>query len=370
MPEKNAHISNLIARMTPDQKIGALLTLGFAGTLVRPHIYEYILKYNCGGLRLTPHARTFGSYVDPRTGKKVADFTEAKGYRKGLEPPAATPSGYRAILDRLQEAAASRPLGLPLHFSFDQEGGTSADFNFGGVNIFPKPMGLRATDDPALARAAALSVARQSRAVGFSWIHSPVLDINVNPANPEVCTRAYSDRVGEVVAYATETCRGLKEGGLIATGKHFPGRGDSACDAHYELPVIAVDRRTMLERELLPYRVLIEQGLLPSIMIAHSIYPAFDEENVATVSKRILTGLLREELGFAGVITTDSMTMGAIAAKYGVANACALSLEAGADFVLMKAENSLVAETFAAIERFVAEGRITEADLDARSTAS
>ncbi|NLG84467.1 MAG: hypothetical protein GX493_07675, partial [Firmicutes bacterium] len=232
--------------------------------------------------------------------------------------------------------------------------------------IFPKPMGLRATGDRRLAYAVGLAVARQSRAVGFNWIHSPVLAINVNPANPEICTRAYSDRVEEVITYAEQTCRGLKEGGLIATGKHFPGRGDSACDAHYELPVITVDRETMLARELLPYRVLIEKGLLPAIMIAHSIYPAFDEEHVATVSKRILTGLLREELGFEGVITTDSMTMGAIANKYGVANACAMALEAGADLVLMKAENRLVEETFTTIRRFVAEGRIGEEELDAK----
>ena len=120
----------------------------------------------------------------------------------------------------------------------------------------------------------------------------------------------------------------------------------------------------MLNRELLPYRKLIELDLLPSIMLAHSIFPAFDPEHIATVSKPIITGLLREELGFDGVITTDSMTMGALATKYGVANACALSLEAGADLVLMKAENELVEETIEAIRSFVNEGRITMEELD------
>jgi len=361
---QNTYVKNLISKMDIDQKVGALLTLGFAGTLVRPHIYEDILKYQCGGLRLTPQARLFGSYVDPKSGKSIVDVVDSKGYKKGMKAPYANAEEYSKILKELQELAMSRPLGIPLHFSYDQEGGTSADFNFGGVNIFPKPMGIRATGDSKLAYEVAKAVSRQSRAVGFNWVHSPVLDINTEPMNPEIYTRAYSDRAEDVVEYSVQSCLGFKEGGLIATAKHFPGRGDSAVDAHFEIPVINVDKETMLKRELLPYKVLIEKGLLPSIMIAHSVFPAIDSEDIATVSKKVLTGLLREELGFEGVITTDSMTMGAVAVKYGVANACALSLEAGADLVLMKAENKLIEETINMIKKFVAEGRIPEAELD------
>lgn len=364
MKKENKYVKNLISKMSLDQKVGALLTLGFAGTVVRPHIYEFITKYHCGGLRLSPNTRNFGAYVDPKTGKSVVDVTDDKGFKKGGQPPYISAREYKNIVDELQEIAMNRPLQIPLHFSFDQEGGSSGDFRFGGVNTFTKPMGLRATGDSKLAYEVAKAVARQSRAVGFNWIHSPVLDINVDPRNPEIKTRAYSDRAEEVAEYAEQTCRGLKEFGLIATAKHFPGRGDSPVDAHFEVPVIKVDRETMLNRELLPYKRLIEKDLLPSIMIAHSIFPAFDSEYVATVSKKILTGLLREELGFEGVIATDSMTMGGIATRYGVANACALSLEAGADLVLMKAEGSLVDETFNAIKNFVLEGRIPEEELD------
>jgi beta-N-acetylhexosaminidase len=361
---ENRFLKEIISRMSLDQKIGALLTLGFTGTLIRPHIRDAIVKYHCGGLRLTPVSRLFGSYVDPRSGKTVLDVTDTRGYKKEMTPPVLTASQYAGLLDELSALAASRPLGLPLHFSFDQEGGTSADFNFGGVNIFPKPMGLRAAGDPALAYEAAKAVARQSKAVGFNWIHSPVLDVNTEPMNPEIYTRAYSDRAEEVAEYAARTCEGFKQGKMIATGKHFPGRGDSALDAHFEMPVINVDRDTMMNRELLPYRELIKRDLLPSIMTAHSIFPAFDDADIATVSKKIVTGLLRDTLGFTGVITTDSMTMGGVAVKYGVANACALALEAGADLVLMKAENSLVAETFNKIKEFAAQGRISEAELD------
>lgn len=362
MQKYNVFIRNLVADMTLEEKIGALLTLGFAGTVARPHIYDFIEKYHCGGLRLSCDMRSFGSYVDPHSNRAVVSVERAGGIKYKGAAPVPTATQYKAVLDDLQAAARRRPHGIPLHFSFDQEGGSSADFCFGGVNLFPKPMGLAATGDPLLAYEVARAVARQSRAVGFNWVHSPVLDVCSEPQNPEIYTRAYSDDAETVAAYAAESCRGFRDGGMIATGKHFPGRGHSDVDAHFQVPVIRVDRETLLRRELLPYRKLIAEGLLPSIMIAHSIFPAIDPDNIATVSRKVITGLLREELGFTGVITTDSMTMGAIATRYGVANACALALEAGADLVLMKAENELVGQTVEAIRAFVEAGRLPDLD--------
>ena len=362
MQKDNVFIRNLVADMTLEEKIGALLTLGFAGTVARPHIYDFIEKYHCGGLRLSCDMRSFGSYVDPHSNRAVVSVERARGIKYKGAAPVPTATQYKAVLDDLQAAARRRPHGIPLHFSFDQEGGSSADFCFGGVNLFPKPMGLAATGDPLLAYEVARAVARQSRAVGFNWVHSPVLDVCSEPQNPEIYTRAYSDDAETVAAYAAESCRGFRDGGMIATGKHFPGRGHSDVDAHFQVPVIRVDRETLLRRELLPYRKLIAEGLLPSIMIAHSIFPAIDPDNIATVSRKVITGLLREELGFTGVITTDSMTMGAIATRYGVANACALALEAGADLVLMKAENELVGQTVEAIRAFVEAGRLPDLD--------
>lgn len=364
MKMENEYIKSLLSRMTLEQKIGAVLTLGFSGIAPRPHIYDYIERYHCGGLRLSPEFRMFGSYVDPTTKKTVVSLENKTGYKYESNPPVATADEYQAILADLQRVAAQRPLSLPLHFSYDQEGGSSADFFFGGVNLFPKPMGITATGDPKLAYSVARAVAEQGRAVGFQWIHSPVLDINSLPENPEIYTRAYSDDAAVVAQYAVEACKGFRDGGMIATGKHFPGRGHSSVDAHFGVPVIDVDADTLMERELLPYRILIKQNLLPSVMLAHSIFPAIDPDNIATVSKKVITGLLREKLGFQGVITTDSMTMGGIATRYGVANACALSLEAGADLVLMKAENDLVEQTVQAIRDFVETGRISMASLD------
>lgn len=364
MIKSNKYIKNLISRMSLEQKIGAMLTLGFSGVVPKARIYKYIEEYQCGGLRLETRLRQFGSYVDPKSNTTVVKIENKSGIRFKTNAPDCTASQYKSVLDDLQACARKRNLSIPLHFSFDQEGGSSADFSFGGVNIFTKPMGIRAMDDPKMAYRIAKAVSAQSRAVGFNWVHSPVLDVNSEPSNPEIITRAYSDDAEVVAEYALESCKGFRDGGLIATGKHFPGRGHSNVDAHFKVPVIDVDYETLVKRELLPYRKLIEAGVLPSIMIAHSIFPAVDSDNIATVSKKVITGLLREELGFEGVITTDSMTMGALATKYGVANACALALEAGADLVLMKAENHLVEDTIAAIRQSIEEGRISEEELD------
>ncbi len=360
----NKVVANIIKKMTFDQKVGAVMTLGFSGTVVRPHIYEAIQKYHCGGLRLTPGSRTFGSYVDPKNGKMIINVEDTKGYKKGINSPTVTAMEYKQILDDLQILAMQRPLAIPLHFSFDQEGGSNADFFFGGVNIFPKPMGLRATGDSRLAYEVAMAISRQSRATGFNWIHSPDLDINVNPNNPGICTRSYSDRLDDVIEYAEQSCLGFKKGGLIATGKHFPGRGESSVDPHYAELSIDIDQETLFKRELMPYKYLIEKELLPAIMIAHCIYPKIDGDIVSTVSKKIVTGIARDYLGFNGVITTDSMTMGAISTRYKVDEACAMALQAGADLVLMKAENELVESTFNTIKRYVGQGKITEQELD------
>lgn len=365
MEKTNKNVINIVEKMTLDQKVGALLTLGFAGTVATGRIFEAIEKYHCGGFRLTPQGRsTGGNYVDPKTGKAVVSFKEDSGYKKGVPSPQCSAGQYKKVLESLQEAARKRPLGIPLHFSSDQEGGESVNCGFPEVQLFPRSMGVRASGDSGYAYEVSKAVGVQCKAVGFNCLHSPNVDVNTDPMNPEICARSYSDQAEEVAEYAEQACRGFKAAGMIATAKHFPGRGDSPVDAHFQVPVIDADKETLWNRELLPYRRLIEQDLIPCIMIAHTIYPALDPDNIATVSKKILTGLLRGEMRFKGVITTDSMTMGGIATRYGVAQACAMALEAGADLVLMKSQGSLVEETIAEIKSFIKDGRIPMEELD------
>jgi len=245
----------------------------------------------------------------------------------------------------------------------DQENDTSKDLSRGDVVQFPSNMGLVAGGDLDLAREVARSVAVQMKGSGIDMLHSPVVDVNINPDNPEIGRRAFSDDPEVVAAYAIAMLEGFKDGGVLAAAKHFPGRGDSATDAHHACPVLNVDKARLHAVELLPYKRLIEAGL-EAVMIAHCIYPAINPENISTVSRKVVTGLLRDELGFKGLITSDSITMGALIDRYGIGEACARALAAGIDTVLMKAENHWRGEMFYTIKKWVQDGRIDSAELD------
>jgi beta-N-acetylhexosaminidase len=156
---------------------------------------------------------------------------------------------------------------------------------------------------------------------------------------------------------------GFRDGGVIAAAKHFPGRGDSAIDAHHACPSLDVSLDRLHSVELLPYKRLIAAGI-DSIMIAHCIYPQIDPDHISTVSRKVVTDLLRKELGFEGLITSDSITMGALIDRYGIGEACARALAAGVDTILMKAENHWRGEMFYTIQNWVEEGKIDSKELD------
>jgi len=362
-------IDALLGRMSLEQKIGQCLVFGMSGTTITNDVREAITRYQVSGLRLSPFVKMFRYFSDEearRTSVDDPDYRPSmrKIAKPGL-PPHLSPAEYCALLNELKGLAAARSPALPLHLVIDQEGDVSKDLARGGVPQFPSQMGLAASREPErMVYEAALATARILKASGIDMIHSPVVDINLNPRNPEIGVRAFGDDPELVARLALAALRGYKEGGVIAAAKHFPGRGDSATDAHHDTPVLDVDLERLREVELLPYRRLIEAGL-DSIMVGHCFYPAVDDK-LSTVSRKLITGLLRDELGFEGLITTDSMTMGALVKLYGVGESCARALEAGADLVLMKAENEWRGETFHTIKTWVLEGRIDVAELDAK----
>ncbi|MBN1361104.1 MAG: hypothetical protein JW993_10945 [Sedimentisphaerales bacterium] len=372
-PEKReAFIDGILSKMTLEQKIGQCFTIHWGGSMVTPYVMEAVEKLHIGGLRVTP----FGQ--NSRRGQHYHqslnyDYDYPKDYRKIKQnlfiPGAAvhvSAEQYAARLNQLQALATARAdVGIPLHVSIDQEGDISRDFSFANINLFPSAMGLTSTGDPTLAYEACKAVARQLSAIGITNIHSPVLDVNLNPNNPEINIRAYGDDPDVVAKYALASIKGYMDGGLVPTAKHFPGRGDSDIDAHYAVPNVPGDWERLESVELKPYRVLIENGL-PSIMLAHTTVPAADPSmQISTVSRRIVTGLLRERLGFEGVITTDSITMGALMERYGVARSCALAIKAGCDLVLNKVEDEFRDQAWLELKRFVEEGEISEEQLDA-----
>lgn len=359
-------IENLLAKMSLEQKIGQCVVVGMSGTVITNDLREAITRYHCSGIRLSPFTRIFRYFSDDKAKPQPmgAGFVPSmQKIAKQGAPAYLTPQEFVVMLNELRDLAAERNPAIPLHTVLDQEGDTSKDYARGGVVQFPSSMGLAASRSPELAYRAAKAVAQQMKAAGLDMIHSPVVDVNINPQNPEIGIRAYSDDPELVAEFAIAQLQGFKEEKVIAAAKHFPGRGDSATDAHHACPVVDVDRARFDAVELYPYKKLIEAGL-DSVMVAHTIYPQLDPDHISTVSRRVVHGLLREELGFKGVITTDSMTMGALIDRYGVGDSCAGALAAGADVILMKAENHWRGEMFETIRVWVEDGRIDAGELD------
>lgn len=366
-PSKAEFLRSVKAGMSTRQKIGQCIVIGMSGTEITNDVREAITRHQCGGIRLSPFLKTFRYFSDAKAKAQQMEGSYRRSIEKVVQngpPPYRTPAQYANMLNQLRDMAAARTPAIPLHMVIDQEGDTSRDISRGGFVQFPSSMGLTASGDPELAYKAALMTGRQLKASGLDMIHSPVVDVNINPANPEIGRRAFSDDPEIVALMAEATIRGYKEAGLIAAAKHFPGRGDSAVDAHHACPQLDVSLERLMEIELLPYRYLIERGL-DAIMLAHCRYPQLDGA-ISTVSRRLVNGLLREELQFKGLITTDSMTMGALIDRFGVGEACARALAAGADTVLMKAENQWRGQMFHTIEQWVEEGSIPMEELDAK----
>ncbi len=369
----DSQVDRILSQMTLEQKVGGCLVVDFVGTIANPYVIKMIREFHIAGLRVDTGSRGKASYVDEVKDLETKKLLmrgerEPKGYCKDFDlqvrAPQCSPAEYGQTLNRLREIALERPLGIPLHITLDQEGNGNENFTLGNVRLFPAAMGLAATDDPDLVYQVALALGRQLKAAGFNWIHSPVLDVNANPRNPEVGTRSYSNDFQKVIRYAAATLKGFQESKLIATGKHFPGRGDSETDSHLGLPEVSLSRSQLMETHVKPYVEMIKSGL-PAIMIAHTAYPHLDPSGEpATVSEPIVTGLLRRELGFDGVVTTDNMLMGGIVSKYGVAEACIRAILAGQDLLLLRSETPLCEEVFIEIRDAVKSGRIPVQRLD------
>ncbi|MBN1809057.1 MAG: glycoside hydrolase family 3 protein [Planctomycetes bacterium] len=352
---KKKFVEDLVSRMTLEEKIGQCLTLEFCGTIVAPYVVDFVSKYHCAGLRITPHIYTALPY-----GTRLAE----KGAAIQRLSPYAAPDAYAEILGRVQDLALGTRLGIPVYFSSDQEGDFSQDYSRGGVNLFPSAMGMAATGDKDFVYECYLAVARQNRAAGINMLHTPCLDVNINPRNPEICTRSFGDDAEMVAEYGLAQLNGFRDGGVVATGKHFPGRGDSEVDVHFAMDVNTADRGRLEACELYPYRRLIENGL-PAVMTAHTIYNALDPDNPASVSRKIVTGLLREEMGFKGVITTDAIGMKGVISRFeSYGEACAAALAAGNDLVLAKGDPGNIPGTIDWIRRYVEDGRISMEELD------
>jgi beta-N-acetylhexosaminidase len=334
-------VERKLAQMTVRQKIGQLVFPRITGAYMATdgaeyeRVSEWIVKYGIGGIIIT------------------------------IGPP----------LEMAVKLNAMQALSdVPLLVTADMESGPGQSLNAGtilpygldngGATRFPPIMALGATGNDSLAYKLGRITALEARAVGVHVTFAPVVDVNNNPDNPIINTRSYGGDAALVSRMSSAHIRGLQDNGMIATAKHFPGHGDTGTDSHVDLPIINASKARVDVVELPPYRAAIETGVA-SVMTAHIAFPALTGDTIpATLNRRILTGLLRDELKFDGVVFTDAMDMGAIVKTYGRTHASVMALQAGADVLLQPYPQDLPA-IVDAIEQAISAGTLSEDRLDA-----
>jgi len=247
--------------------------------------------------------------------------------------------------------------GTPLWVSVDQEGGRVARLR-APFTEWPPMAVLGRSGDAALASRFAAALAAELKAVGITLDYAPVLDIHTNPKNPVIGDRALADDAAMVGTLGAAIVRGLQDNGVAACGKHFPGHGDTSVDSHLALPLVEHPPDRLRRVECVPFREAIAAGVA-FIMTAHVLVPSIDDEKPATLSRRIVYDLLRDELGFEGVILSDDLEMKAIAATYAVPDAAVQAIAAGCDGLLICAGHiDVQVAALEALVHAVEDGRI------------
>ncbi|MBT2638664.1 glycoside hydrolase family 3 protein [Bacillus sp. ISL-39] len=328
---RNGMVQRIIAHMSDKEKIGQLVmpsTHDNQNQMPDERTRKLIEEYNVGSVIV---------YGD-RDAKKTAEYN-----------------------NQLQGWASQTRLNIPLFISADLEYGSVQHVSDG--TAFPRQMGIGATRDLQAAEEVAKITAIESKATGFNWNYSPVADVNTNPANPVIGVRSFSEKTELVSDMTKAQIKGYQDNGVLATAKHFPGHGDTSVDSHYGLAAVTYDRETLEEVHLPPFKAAIDAGI-DSIMTAHVIINAIDPELPATLSKKVLTGLLREEMGFDGIIVTDAMSMHAIDKEWGAGEAGVMAINAGADIVMATGTYEQQLETYDALYNALKSGDLTEKRVD------
>ncbi len=307
------------------------MVAGFEGTDLNPQIEDLIVNHHVGGLIL---------------------------FERNFE----NPEQLTRLIGDLQKLALATPPFAPLFISVDQEGGRVSRLQ-APFTRFPDPCCLGRARSESLAERFGLALGREMRAVGINMDYAPVLDINTNPENPIIGKRAFSDEPEWASKLGVAFMRGFQETGVLAVGKHFPGHGDTSQDSHLTLPSVDRDSVTLENVELQPFQAAIQNGL-EVIMTAHVIYKAWDEKLPATFSIPILQKLLREKLGFKGLIMSDDLEMKAVEDHIPFESFGTLGTQAGIDLFLICHDREKVTHLLAQMVNDVETGRIPLSTID------
>ena len=269
-------------------------------------------------------------------------------FKRNVESPAQVASLLRALKTRA---------GRPLLASVDQEGGRVARLRGAPFTALPPMRQLGLTGDAALLERAGKLLALEVRALGFDVDFAPVLDVDTNPANPVIGDRSFHRDPTEVARLGVALARGMEAGGVASCAKHFPGHGDTAKDSHLDLPSLPHGLERLHQVELLPFAAYAKAGLA-SVMTAHVIFDALDPGVPATMSARVMNGLLRKELGFFGVVVSDDLEMKAISEHFSVERAVIDGVNAGVDCFLVCHHASVQRGAIEALVKAVESGEV------------
>lgn len=323
--ELTEQVTDIVEQMTLDEKIGQMMFAGVSGTTLQQGTTSLIQDYKVGGLIL---------------------------YGNNLETPQQTVTLMNALM------AANVNNQLPLFLGTDQEGGKVVRLP-GSLKNFPTNKRIGDINQSPLSFAVGQLLGEQLTAFGFNLDFTPVLDVNSNPNNPIIGDRSFSNDPDIVSKLGIETMKGLESKQVIPVIKHFPGHGDTAVDSHLELPKVTKSLDDLNQLELVPFKAAIENGA-DVVMVAHILLPKIDPQYPSSMSKEIITGMLRDQLGFDGVVMTDDMTMKAITNHFDIGQAAVDSVKAGSDVILIAHEYANVTAAIQAVKAAVNKGEITE----------
>ena len=321
-------IEEKIRNLSLDEKIGQLIIAGFEGTILNEEVIDLIEEYKVGGFILFS--------------RNIIDENQV------LE-----------LLNDIKKTNSTNQ--IPLFLSIDEEGGKVSRLPKSYPRL-PEAIVFGEMNDIELSYELGRILGERVKSLGFNMNYSPILDINSNPNNPVIGKRAFGSDIETVVSNGIQAMLGIMERDIISVVKHFPGHGDTALDSHINLPVVYKSKEELKSFELIPFIEAIENHV-DAIMLAHILYPEI-ENYPATMSPKIINELLREELGFTGVIISDDMTMGAIMENYAIEE-CVLSfLKAGGDLALICHGKENVIKVIEEITDAVNRGELAEEEID------
>lgn len=322
-------IAEQIKSMTLKEKIGQLIIVGFEGTNINEEVIKYIEDFKVGGFILFS--------------RNIVDENQT------LE-----------LLNDLKEANSNND--IPLFLSIDEEGGRVSRLPKSFVKL-PEATKLGNKNDSNISYRFGQTLGERVKSLGFNMDFAPVLDINSNPKNPVIGTRSLGNTVEIVKNNGIEVMRGIKDTKVIPAAKHFPGHGDTSIDSHVNLPKVDKTMEELKNFELIPFIAAMEKDI-DMIMVAHILYSDIDQDHPATMSSKIIGGLLRDDLEYKGVVVSDDMTMGAIVENYTLEDGTLSFIKAGGDIALICHGNENPGKVLNKIKEAVDSGDLSEEYID------